>query len=217
MFGIGAPEAIVSFIPLILLIVLFGGLSLSRRRGTIRISGPALALRKFKVDESLSEEIRVDIMGRASGIVGWFLTIIGFYGETNLRMTAKEISFSNKSRFGQIYQVVPVPCISSTHCGYSRSVGYLILAVLFIVIGVIMGFAPKGSAAAVVVLLILGGLFLIAYGFSKRIAISLETSGGMVLGLSFKRSVIENVPVDIEQALKAIHIVNGKVIESQTG
>ena len=63
--------------------------------------------------------------------------------------------------------------------------------------------------------LVIGGIFLIAYYLSKKIAISLETSGGMVLGLSFKRSVIENVSVDLEQALKVIRIVNQKVIESQ--
>lgn len=35
--------------------------------------------------------------------------------------------------------------------------------------------------------------------------------GGMVLGLSFKRSVIERVAVDLDQALKAIQIINERV------
>jgi hypothetical protein len=65
--------------------------------------------------------------------------------------------------------------------------------------------------------LIIGGAMLIAYYLSKKIVISLETSGGMVMGLSFKRSVIENVSVDIEQALRAILLVNQKVIEAQCG
>lgn len=217
MYAYDFQKLISSLLPLIILILIIWGVSSSqrKRKGMIRISGPALALRKFKVDESLSEGVLVDIRGRASGIIGWLLTIIGLYGETSLKMTGKEISFSNKSRFGQIYQVVPIPCISSTHCGYSRSIGYLILAVLFIISGVITGFVPGSNSVAVIIVLLFGGLFLIAYWFSKRIAITLETSGGMVLGLSFKRSVIENVRVDIDQALKAIHVVNGKVIESQ--
>jgi hypothetical protein len=63
--------------------------------------------------------------------------------------------------------------------------------------------------------LVIGGILLVAYYLSRKIVISIETSGGMVLGLSFKRSVIENVSVDIEQALKAIGILNQKVIGSQ--
>lgn len=54
-------------------------------------------------------------------------------------------------------------------------------------------------------------MVLVYYWLNKKI-ISIETFGGMTLGLSFKRSVIENVPVDITLATKAIRIINDKVV-----
>ena len=89
------------------------------------------------------------------------------------------------------------------------------MGAIFLIGGILSGLGQRGGGKVILIGLIIGGLFLIAYYLSKKIVISVETSGGMVLGLSFKRSVIENVSVDIEQALKAIRIVNQKVIESQ--
>ena len=63
--------------------------------------------------------------------------------------------------------------------------------------------------------IILGIIFLIVYALNKKIMISIETKGSSMMGLSFKRSVIENVAVNIEQAKKAIKLVNEKLISSQ--
>lgn len=179
------------------------------RVGGIRIAGPTLVLRRFKIDETPSANVLVDIVGRASGITAWLLTVMGFDAETSLKVTGKEVAFRSSSLFGQTHQVVPLPSVSSTHCGYSKPIGYLIIGALFLIGGIWSG------DMFIVIGLVICGIFLVAYYLSKKIVISLETSGGTVLGLSFKRSVIENVPVDIEQALKAIGIVNQKVIESQ--
>lgn len=63
--------------------------------------------------------------------------------------------------------------------------------------------------------LTIGLLFFIMYWLSKKIAISIQTKGGIIMGLIFKRSVIENVPIDIQKSLQAINIINENVIESQ--
>jgi len=49
----------------------------------------------------------------------------------------------------------------------------------------------------------------------KKMTMFIETSGGLIIGLTFKRSVIENVAVDIIKALKAISILHKKIVESQ--
>lgn len=178
--------------------------------------GPTLVLRKFKIDETPSADAPVDIVGRAQGIIAWLLTVMGFDAETSLKTTSKEISFKNSSLFGQTNQVVPLPMVSSTHCGYTMSMRYLIVGVLFVVGGIYSSMGYNSNGWEVFGLLLIGAAFLVAYWLSKKIVISVETSGGMVLGLSFKRSVIENVSIDLEQALKAIQIVNQKVIDIQT-
>lgn len=218
MFGMGAPELIV-----VAVIVLFiiGGLGLSRRAGRGRISGPSLVLRRFNLNESAPDGIAVDIEGRASGLISWLLTILGLDAITTLKVTDKDLSFRSSSLLGQTHQVAPLPNISSTHCGYSKPIGYLVIGILIALAGIVAGFAQHGggpaggSGMAGLPLIVIGLVFIIAYFLSKKLTISIETSGGMVMGLTFKRSVIENVKVDIQKALSAIQLINRKVVEAQ--
>jgi hypothetical protein len=212
MFGSGVSALIV--LAVVVLLLLGGGLA-RRGGGGIHLSGPTLVLRRFKIDETSTADVLIDIVGRASGILAWLLTVMGFDAETSLKVTDKEVSFRSSSLLGQTHQVVPLPSVSSTHCGYSKPIGYLITGVLFLVGGILSGLGQRRGGAVMLIGLVIGGILLVAYYLSRKIVISIETSGGMVLGLSFKRSVIENVSVDIEQALKAIGILNQKVIGSQ--
>jgi hypothetical protein len=82
------------------------------------------------------------------------------------------------------------------------------------VLGAALG--KEGGGWMALLGLLIGGAFLVAYWLSKKIIISFETHGGLFLGLAFQRSLIENVPVDMEQARRAIRIVNERVVESQT-
>lgn len=185
------------------------GTKMFGRRGGLT-TGPVLVLRKFGVNASAPDGVFVEIIGRASGLMGWFLTTIGFDPETSLKVSNNRLSFSSSSLFGQIHQVVPLSGISSTHCGYSKPIGYLILAA-----AVVLGGILNQNGRVFLISLLVGGFFLVRYWLSKNITISIETRGGMTMGLTFKRSVIENVPVDIQKSIEAIEVVNQKVIESQ--
>lgn len=212
MFGIGATELII--IAVIISIVV--SVSFIRRGGGIRISGPALVLRKFKVEESSPDGVFVEIVGRASGLTAWLLTILRFDTETRLKVTDKEFSFKSSSLFGQINQVAPLTSISSTHCSYSKPICYLIVGVISIIGGVLSSMGRYGNSGALIAGIVIGAVFFILYWLSKKMTMSFETSGGMIMGLTFKRSVIENIPVDIQKAIQAIGIVNKKVLESQS-
>ena len=125
----GLPELIVIVIAVVVFIVIVLGL-LTRRGGRrLRISGRTLVLRKFKIDEAPSANVIIDIVGRKSGLIAWLLTVIGFDAKSTLNVTNKEVSFKNSSLFGQTHQVLPLPSVSSTHCGYSKPIGYLIIGV----------------------------------------------------------------------------------------
>ena len=104
MFGMASPQIIGIAIAILVIVGLI-------RRGKGGV-GPTLVLRKFKLDESPSASMSLDIIGRAPGFLGWLLTILGFDAETGLRVTGKEILFKRSSLFGQIYQVVPLPSVS---------------------------------------------------------------------------------------------------------
>lgn len=212
MFGFGMSELLIIPVVGFILVLVVRGLT---RRGGIRIAGPILVLRKFIIEEDQSSNVLVDIVGRASGITAWLLTVIGLDAETSLKVTDKEVSFKSSSVSGQTHQVVPLPSVSSIHCGYSKSISYLILGAIVLLTSLFTVLDQGGGGAFFLIGLIIGGVFLVAYYLSKKIVVSVETSGGIVLGLSFKRSVIENVSVDIDKALKAIEIVNLTVIKSQ--
>ena len=210
MYGAGISELLM--IAVVGFILVGGGLL---RRGGLRIAGPTLVLRSFTIDEAPSSNVLIDIVGRASGITAWLLTVIGLDAETTLKVTNKEVSFKSSSVAGQTNQVVPLPSVSSIHCGYSKSIGFLIIGAIIVLFSLVSGLGARDGGPVILVGLIIGGALLVAYYLSKKIVISIETSGGMVLGLSFKRSVIENVSVDMEQALQAIMILNRAVIGSQ--
>ena len=60
-------------------------------------------------------------------------------------------------------------------------------------------------------------LFVLAYGLSRKIAIGICTHGGMILGLTFKPSVLENVRIDLVAAREATKVLNKKVLAAQKG
>ncbi len=144
------------------------------------------------------------------------LTTVGLSSETGFNLTDKKVSIKSSSLSGENHQVVPVSGISSTHCGYSKPIIYLIIGSIIVLVSILSIFDSDPSWGIVVSGLIIGGILLTLYYLSKKIYIAIETRGGVVLSISFKRSVIENVSVEMDQALQVINIINKRALESQT-
>lgn len=213
--GIRGGGGIVSIIGLIVFFIVMAKLFSSRNPG-LRISGPALVLKKFRVNEFDKDGILVDIAGRAPGLLSWLLTAMGFEADTSLTLYNNRVFFHSASLYGERNEIVPITCISGTSCGYSKPIGYLVAGVLFTGGSLLTGiFTRNTNEAAFLVGLFIGAIFLIAYSLSKKITINLETFGGTWFGLTFKRSVIENVAVDIQKTLEAITIINNRIIHAQ--
>ena len=210
MSGFGVVESLISAI--LIYGVISALISLRKGRG---VAGAALVLRKFEIDESQSSKQFVEIVGRTSGILGWILTVLRLNPETTLRVTKRSIYLKNFSLFGETYQIIPLPSVSSAHCGYSRPIGLIIIGAFWIISGLIVGMNQRNGLPVIVTGLVIGVIFFIIYGLCKKIFISFETGGGLVAGVSFRRSIIGNVSVDINKALKAIFIINQNVIQSQ--
>jgi ribosomal protein L40E len=224
MFGMGGYN---SFAPLIFIIVagFFIGivwrLIASRGGMGIHTNLTTLVLRSFKIDESPNAETIIEITGRKEGLIQWFLTVIGINPEISFRFANDDILFKSASLFGQSYSSVPLPSVSSTHCGYSKPLGFLVFGVFFILFGIFFGMviASQSGGAGILIFvlgLIFGVLFLILYWLRKKIYIAIHTKGGLSLGLSFKRSIMENISVDFEQAVRVIKIINRKITGSQS-
>ncbi len=211
MFGIGIPELII----IAVVFSIFAGPFLARRSGGVNFSGPTLVLRQFKIDESSTDGFFVNIIGRPSGLIAWLLTLLRFDTESILKVSESEIMFASSSLFGEVRLLTPLTSVSSTLCGYSKPIGFLISAVIFIIGGLIAGTTQRNGGPIILFCLVIAAVLIVLYVLAKKIAISIETSGGRSVGLIFKRSVIENVAVDIQKAQKAIKIINAKVLDSQ--
>jgi hypothetical protein len=188
-----------------------------RQRSSLHVLGPTLVLRKFEVNKQPRGNVFVEIVGRASGITAWLLSVLQIDADTTLKVTDKEIVFRTASLSDQAYQVISLNQVSSTHCGYSRPLWMMVVGISFALLGLLsilgaMSSNSGGSAAGIGLFFILvGGGFVVGYTLSKKLSILVETTGGTRLGLSFKRSVIENVSVDIADALLVIGTINERV------
>lgn len=197
------------------------------RRGANRgeIAGSSLVLRKFLIDETPQAALVLDIAGRRSGLFAWLLTVVGFDAETSLKASSEEVEFRTASIFGKVHRVVPLSSVSSTQCGYTRPVGYIIVAGIILILAIFMkigslfdpysGLPSSTQDPILFVAVVIGVGCLLAYIFLKRLTVSLETSGGTTLSISFRRSLIENVAVDIEKATKAIELLNRRIVARQ--
>lgn len=166
---------------------------------------PKLVLRKFSIN-NLGTPTLIEICGRDAGVIGWLLTKMRLKDETELRITGDQISFIRASVFGKNNQTIPIQSVASASSGYRSPVGFLIFGVIAIVIGLF-----SGSGTVIAFSVIIAAICVLLYVLGKKIIVSIETSGGSDIGISFARSVIENIPVDIDQAQKVVDLINQEI------
>jgi hypothetical protein len=175
------------------------------------------------VDEDPAARTSVEIAGRASGPISWILAALRLEPEFHLVVTNSEVSIRRGSLSGLVHEYVPLEKISAVVCGYQRSILALGFAVLFgvgFVLNLLSGFLENNSnrvgsdMGLAFEFLIFAGIAALVYFLSKRIGIVVETERSH--GLIFKRSVIENVSVDLPEALRAVSVINARILTAQT-
>lgn len=185
------------------------------RRGALSASGPTLVLRKFAVSFSGSPAVLIE--GRASGLMAWLLTTVGLDTLTTLVVTDTQLSIKSAGLSGEIHQFVSLSRISSTHCAYTQPVWLLVTAATVIVLSLLSATGRYGGAGTVLSGIVIAGILAGMYWFQRKIAITIETSGGLVMGLSFQPSAIEMVSVNLQQATAAVERINSLVLGSAPG
>ena len=177
-----------------------------------KTNSASLVLSKFYVNENDPNEIFVSISGRGEGIIAWLLTVLKIYGETTFELNDDCISMNYLSMQGNINHIIPLTCVSSSYCGYTQSIIALILGIFFSIIGFFM-LMINSIRLQGLFSLFFGVILLIAFFFSKRLFITVETRGGLTPGIKFKRSIIGNVPVDFNKAKSVVEIIKNKTIQ----
>lgn len=214
MLGIGVQEhiSILSGI-----VVLIGILAFIRNKKYFRYVGPSLVLKRFEINQNPKNEIEdvIHIAGRKAGILSWLFNLVGIDATETITVNSQEFRHKAAGLMGQMQEVCPLTSISTVHCGYRRPIWYLIFSVAALLIG-LFAWASEDQGFKFFIIGFLVGLALIcAYILLKKISIEIHTRGGLFIGLIFKRSIIENIAVDIEQARKVISVITDLVNAAQ--
>ena len=173
-------------------------------------------LKTFQIDQTGTTGAHIFIEARQPGIFAFILNLIGLDPTAQLKVTKGAVSFRSTSLSGMTETSTALTQIGSFQGGYSKPIGYLILAALFPIIGLVIDIQFE-QFFITWIMLIFSLIFLIGYALEKNLSFGFETSGGAYYGLSFKRGVLNNVSVDINQVENALLLVNALIGAATTG
>lgn len=177
-----------------------------------------LVLRRFVLPDDSESDVLVWIVGCKSGIMGWLMTVAGISTETTLRVSKKDILFRDASLSGSSDSLLTLKGgVASVHCAIHKPIGFIILAILFVVAGVCWYvFASDGTFGAILAGVLLGGLMLVFYRCNKRFCVKVQSTGGVIFGMNFRASQIEGVPVGIDRVRQAVDRINAQIVLLQS-
>lgn len=146
------------------------------------------------------------IQGRQAGLVAWLLARLGVDPTTTVRVDARHVEFARASLAGTDFRMIRLGGICSTYYGYNKpwtaALG-LFFFLLWLSSSVSLALAQGGGGRALGVLVafaVSAGLSLLYYYLSRTLTLGFVEQSGMVSGLQFKRSVVEGVDVNEQQA-----------------
>ena len=163
----------------------------------------ALVLKKWSAkNESVDQAGNyILITGRESGLIAWVLALVGIDPTTTIKVSMKRVEFLQSSLAGTSNRMIPLQGVCSTYYGYHKpwkeSLGMLVvLAFLFSS----FGSAVNSSGVTVFGILVAIAIALAYYYLNRTLTLGFVENSGVISGIKFKRSVIENVDVNEEQA-----------------
>lgn len=164
----------------------------------------------------------VSITGREGGLIAWILSLMGIDPTTTILVGLERIEFSSASLAGTESRLIPLQSVCSSYYGYHKpwkAAAWIIATFMFIGISIGSAAAEGGSQGGAftsfIVTFAVGVVIALTYYFLNRtLTLGFVEHSGVVNGIRFKRSVIENVDISQEQA-KAVCIIVQRLIEAK--
>lgn len=178
----------------------------------------ALVLKTWKVgvDPVDDDGNYVAVSGRKSGLMSWFLALVGVDPTTTIKIGAERVEFRESSLAGSNIRMIPLQGVCSTYYGYHKpwkEAFAIVVFFFFVSIGLRGAQAPFIIALIIAVMGISFGIFY--YFLNRTLTLGFVENSGVLSGIQFKRSVIENVDVNEEQVRFLCQITQG-LIEQRT-
>jgi len=185
----------------------------------------ALVLKAWKVKNQPvdNENNYVVISGRKSGLISWFLSLVGIDPTTTIKVGLERIEFHASSLSGINNRMIPLRGVCSTYYGYhkpwKKAIGiFVLLAWLLSAVSVMITMERSNGhfsfSALLISLVISLGIALIYYFLNRTLTLGFVENSGVISGIQFKRSIIECLDVDEDQARMACEIIQA-IIEQK--
>jgi hypothetical protein len=164
----------------------------------------------------------VSITGREGGLIAWILSLMRIDPSTTILVGLERIEFSSASLAGTESRLIPLQNVCSSYYGYHKpwkAAAWIVGAFVFMGFSSISAVAEGGTQgeaiASFLVTSAVGVVIALVYYFLNRtLTLGFVENSGVVSGIRFKRSVIENLDVNQEQA-KAVCIIVQRLIEAK--
>jgi len=176
----------------------------------------ALVIKEWKTDTKPIDDKNnfISITGRPSGLIAWILSLMGVDPTTRILVGVDRVEFTANSLAGTESRMLPLQGICSTYYGYHKpwkqalsyfSIGFFIAYFLM---------AAQLFTPALLVIFAGAVIGLVYYFLNRELTLGFVENSGVISGIRFKRSVIENIDVNEEQAKSACVIIQ-KLIEAK--
>jgi hypothetical protein len=180
--------------------------------------GTAWILKTFQVDETGQTGAHVFIEARQPGLFAFLLNLMGLDPTATLKVTKGSISFRMSKLSGMTQTSTSLNQIGSFQGGYKKPIEFLFMAFVIFVMGITTDLAAEMDGPVFTISSLVISLILIScYALFKNLSIGFETSGGAYYGMTFKRGILNNVSVDIEQIEYTIAFINSLIGSASLG
>jgi hypothetical protein len=180
--------------------------------------GTVWILKTFQVDETALTGAHVFVEARQPGMFAFILNLLGLDPTATLKVTKGSISFRMSKLSGMTQTSTSLNQIGSFQGGYKKPIELLVLAFVIFVIGITIDItAGLGAPVFTIGSMIISLILIACYALFKHLFIGFETSGGAYYGMVFKRGILNNVSVDIDQIEYTIAFINSLIGSSSLG
>ena len=180
--------------------------------------GTAWVLKTFQVDETGLTGAHVFVEARQPGLFAFLLNLMGLDPTATLKVTKGSISFRMSKLSGMTQTSTSLTQIGSFQGGYKKPIELLVMAFVLFVMGITTDIAAEMDGPIFTIVgLVISLILIVCYALFKHLFIGFETSGGAYYGMTFKRGILNNVSVDIDQIEYTIALINGLIGSASLG
>jgi hypothetical protein len=157
----------------------------------------AYVIKEWLASEAPNQDgVFISIKGREGGLLSFLLSLVGINPTVSLVVDGQNLRFEEGSLAGFFRWVTPLTNVCSGGYGYRKPWKP---AVIIAILGTLtVWLAPLFWIGAA-----------LYYALNKELSVRLGDFGGKTYGIAFKRSVIERIKVDEDEAARVVRIIEG--------